>query len=372
MDMDEILKAGNQIMDSVDAHISSGDFKGLSREIRDITSGGAPLSDSFKDKAQKINAGNHADQKRHVRYPDTFSEKAVNKTKETLKKGVFLVLAVIFILAAIIFFAAGALGARICFVFGIVFVLLIIYCFYRVRTINRIKKAYAFLPGYAGVIGDRVWCEVATLAHRNRQKPEDTIKTIEILIRTGCMPAARLSKDNKILFMTAEAYHSYTQEQESARDRNEEKLRKEQALPPSVQDLIREGERYVTKIRAYNAAIPGKEFSQQLDQLEACTRNVFELVREDPANAQNLQRMLDYYLPTTDKMLRAYVDLEKRRIPDQSNAEIEETQQEIEEAICTINAAFTKLLNDLIRTRSWDVRSDISAMETMMKQDGLV
>ena len=371
MDIDDILTTGSRIVDSVEQHISTGDFSGLSKEIRDIA-GGAPYSSSFQEMAQQINAQNRAEQKRGVQYPATFNEKAFSKTKETLKKGVFLLLTVVFFIAAAIFIAAGATGSALCVIFGIICLILAIYCIYNVRKINRMKAAYAYLPGYAIVIGDRVWYDVAALARENNQETEEAIKTIRTLIQIGCLPRAKLSTDNKTLFLTGEAYRSYTQDQTKKRREEQKTKEKTESLSPQVQDLIREGEHYVARIRAYNEAIPEKEFSAQLDRLEACTRNVFELVREDPSNAQSLRRMMDYYLPTIDKMLAAYVDLEKRRIPGNPNTEISETQHEIEDATDTINTAFEKLLNDMIRSRSWDVRSDISAMETMMKQDGLV
>ena len=77
--------------------------------------------------------------------------------------------------------------------------------------------------------------------------------------------------------------------------------------------------------------------------------------------------MLNYYLPTTQKLLEAYRDLEKQNV-EVSN--ISKTKKEIEAAVDTINLAFEKFLDELFREKAWDIQTDISVLNTMLKQDG--
>ena len=77
---------------------------------------------------------------------------------------------------------------------------------------------------------------------------------------------------------------------------------------------------------------------------------------------------MNYYLPTTEKLLKAYLDVDQQPI---SGDNIRNTKQEIEKAMDTVNEAFENLLDSLFEDASMDVISEISVMNTMMAQDGL-
>jgi hypothetical protein len=77
---------------------------------------------------------------------------------------------------------------------------------------------------------------------------------------------------------------------------------------------------------------------------------------------------MNYYLPTTKKLLSAYVELDKQ---DTAGENIQQTKREIDMAMDTINMAFEKLLDSLFQDMAWDISSDISVMKSMMAQDGL-
>ena len=77
---------------------------------------------------------------------------------------------------------------------------------------------------------------------------------------------------------------------------------------------------------------------------------------------------MEYYLPTTVKLLKAYEELEKQPIQGEN---IITSKREIEESLDTLNTAFEKLLDKLFEEQAWDVSSDISVLKTMIAQDGL-
>ena len=77
---------------------------------------------------------------------------------------------------------------------------------------------------------------------------------------------------------------------------------------------------------------------------------------------------MDYYLPTTTRLLEAYLELDKQEAQSEN---ISGPMREIEATMDTITDGFTKLLDSMYQDMAWDVSSDISVMKTMMKQDGL-
>ena len=77
---------------------------------------------------------------------------------------------------------------------------------------------------------------------------------------------------------------------------------------------------------------------------------------------------MSYYLPTTKKLVDAYVDLEREPIAGDN---VVKMKQEIEKTLDTINLAFENLLDGFFEERAWDISSDISVLNTMLAQEGL-
>ena len=140
-------------------------------------------------------------------------------------------------------------------------------------------------------------------------------------------------------------------------------------IPSEVQDVLREGNDYLLKVRNYNDLIPDDQaMSDKLYALEDTMKRIFDKVKEEPKSAKDLRRFMTYYLPTTEKILGAYVAIQNQG-GDGENAR--NTRHEIEDAMDVINDAFATLLDQLFQKTAWDVSSDISVMKTMMAQDGL-
>ena len=77
---------------------------------------------------------------------------------------------------------------------------------------------------------------------------------------------------------------------------------------------------------------------------------------------------MDYYLPTTVKLLEAYAQMDAQPAGGEN---IQTAKREIEATIDTLNVAFEKLLDDLFLDTAWDISSDISVLNTMLAQEGL-
>lgn len=64
--------------------------------------------------------------------------------------------------------------------------------------------------------------------------------------------------------------------------------------------------RAVGEMRRLNDSIEDEEISAQIDHLEEVTRKIIDLVVKQPKKLPQIRRFLDYYLPTTLKILNAY------------------------------------------------------------------
>jgi len=136
-----------------------------------------------------------------------------------------------------------------------------------------------------------------------------------------------------------------------------------------VDELLLRGQQLLYQIREENERLPDPVISAQIDEIESVSNQIFRIVIEQPEKADQIRRFMEYYLPTTLKMLSAY-----RRM-DENNATGEQarkTQQRIRQSLDTVIAAFRKQLNQLFEEEAIDIATDIDVMETMLRQDGLI
>lgn len=139
-------------------------------------------------------------------------------------------------------------------------------------------------------------------------------------------------------------------------------------MAPDIRRIIEEGDHYIRKIHACNDAIPGQEISAKISRMELLVDKIFDRVEQNPESVGDIRRLMDYYLPTTVKLLEAYQELDGQPVQGEN---ILSSKAEIEGTLDTLNMAFEKLLDDLFQDTAWDVSSDISVLRTMLAQEGL-
>jgi 5-bromo-4-chloroindolyl phosphate hydrolysis protein len=98
------------------------------------------------------------------------------------------------------------------------------------------------------------------------------------------------------------------------------------------------------------------------------TQKIFDRVERHPEIIPDLKKLMEYYLPMTVKLLRAYADMDMQPVQGET---IQSAKREIEDTLDTINEAFEKLLDDLFADTAMDVSSDISVLNTLLAQEGL-
>ena len=81
-----------------------------------------------------------------------------------------------------------------------------------------------------------------------------------------------------------------------------------------------------------------------------------------------MRKLMEYYLPTTVKLLEAYEELSRQPVQGEN---IKSSQREIEDTLDTLNEAFERLFDSMFQDTAWDVSTDISVLKTMLAQEGL-
>ncbi len=137
----------------------------------------------------------------------------------------------------------------------------------------------------------------------------------------------------------------------------------------AADSLVEKGQEMLAEIRKENDLIPDAELTAQMNQLEDVANRIFHTVAEQPAKAPQIRRFMDYYLPTTLKMLSGYRKMDERQVTGKN---AQETRSQIREAMNTVLKAFDKQLDALYQDEMLDLSTDIDVMETMLRQDGLI
>ncbi|MEG2138394.1 MAG: 5-bromo-4-chloroindolyl phosphate hydrolysis family protein, partial [Oscillospiraceae bacterium] len=90
--------------------------------------------------------------------------------------------------------------------------------------------------------------------------------------------------------------------------------------------------------------------------------------RKNPNRQGELRSFLNYYLPTTLKILRAYAQLEAQGIEGEN---ITAAKDRIEGMMDRVVEGFEKQLDRLFQNAALDITSDVEVLEKMLNNDGL-
>ncbi len=151
-------------------------------------------------------------------------------------------------------------------------------------------------------------------------------------------------------------------------EKKQEPQKPESTGNPEMDALIAERERAVSEMRRLNANISGEKISAQIDHLEEATRKIISYVVEHPEKLPQIRRFMDYYLPTTLKLLNAYDRMGEAGVEGEN---IAGTRGRIDAVMDTLVSAYDKQLDALFADEALDVATDITVMENLLRQEGL-
>ena len=137
---------------------------------------------------------------------------------------------------------------------------------------------------------------------------------------------------------------------------------------PEIDALLGEREKAVSEMRRLNDSIKDPKISAQITHLETTTGKIIDAVVEKPSKLPQIRKFMNYYLPTTLKLLNAYDRMDSAGV---SGANIDGTKGKIEDMLDTVCVAFSRQLDALYGEEALDISADIKVMEQMLRQEGI-
>lgn len=241
------------------------------------------------------------------------------------------------------------------------------------------QKMSAIASRYVEVIGKRQYIDIKTLALLLNKTEKKVVRELRKLLAAGYFPQGHLDQNETTLILTDEVFSHYLELKSkdtsddiidtTARAEDEKEfpmLSSEESA--ELSRMIRDGQDYIRKFNELNRDIPGIEISAKLDRLEGLLKEIFVGVREHPDQMSRIHELMDYYLPTSEKLVRAYREYDRVSEP---GSEIISAKKDIEKTLDTINDALGKLLNKLFKDSVLDVTTDAQVLQTILAQKGL-
>lgn len=228
---------------------------------------------------------------------------------------------------------------------------------------------------YLSVLKGDKFCELKEMARGIGKSTRFTAKDLEKMIRRGFFPEGHLDDKKTCFIGTNEMYEQYIRARDSAAESAADikkasgnTAQKQTESSGELEQIIREGESYIKTIREANDAIYNQEISEKLYRMETIVKKIFDYVRENPDQADQLRRFMSYYMPTTEKLVNAYRELDEQLIQGET---MTKAKQEIAQTLDTINEAYEKLYDSMYVDVAMDVSSDIAVLKTLFAQEGL-
>lgn len=246
----------------------------------------------------------------------------------------------------------------------------------KVQLIDKAKR-------YVKLCGSKMYAEVEELAAQVGISSKKVTRELRKILRKGIIPSAHLDKKGTHLMLNDVIYKQYTDAEKARvlREKEEKEKAKIEAKEPKklvteekvqekteLEQMMEEGQEFIQKLRDMNDVIPGEGISAKLYQLENLLKEIFQRIQKVPGQMNRMHKVMNYYLPTTLKLVEAYHEFDIISTP---NDEILSAKKEIEETLDTINEAFVELLNSLFQDKVMDITTDAQVLQTMLANEGL-
>jgi len=360
-DKDDWTHVGDEVADTVQKAIQSGIYTNLSRHV------GSFAGDLFKEVKRKV-------------VPRVNRKGEGLALMKVIIGAIFGLFPAPFLLIAFFGLLPECNGAA----FITLFILGLIDAFFVLMFCKGMKKlrALKLAQRYDDYMRIRTVIEVETLAMGMHASERKTRKNLRYMIREGIFEQGHLDSTQQFFMMDDRTYNDFL---DATRKKKEEqdKVKVEDARIQTTLDAsdltpeqkkqwkkaIEDGESYIAEFQRQKSAISEPQMKKHLEDINKVLVDIFEKLKARPAQIAQMRRFMEYYLPTTKKLVQKYQEFNQIDSPGE---DVLEAKQEIEKTMGTIYVAFVEMRNNLFINDVYDVTTDAEALRTMLAKDSLV
>lgn len=219
------------------------------------------------------------------------------------------------------------------------------------RKMRRFRK-------YLALIGRRESVSVTQLAHAMPVTVRKACSDLQEMLDDGILPAGYLDMSSYQLILSDEGLKDEPEPEQT-----------EEARPDEEEPLdIRDDDAVLREIRRLNDEIDDEAMSRKIDRIGEITSKIYSYAKQNPGKEDQLRSFLNYYLPTTLKILKAYARMEAQGVEGEN---IRNAKARIEGMMDKVVDGFEKQLDRLFEVDTMDITADVEVLERMLEKDGL-
>ena len=140
------------------------------------------------------------------------------------------------------------------------------------------------------------------------------------------------------------------------------------AYSPAVQAVIKDGRMAMSEMNRLYGSIRNEEVRRKINELMVVSDKIIQDAKEDESDVPQIRRFLDFYMPTTLKLLNAYDRMDTLEVEGETT---DQSKQSIEEMLDTTIAAYKKQLDALFGNQAMDIEAEIRSMKGLLEREGL-
>ena len=142
----------------------------------------------------------------------------------------------------------------------------------------------------------------------------------------------------------------------------------EESYGPAIDPIVQEGKRAMGEMDRLRSSIANPVVRDKITKLMDVTGKIVRDAIDDPSDVPQIKKFMNYYLPTTIKLLNSYDRMSGQGIQGDN---LTKTMRSIEDMLDTAIEAYNKQLDSLFANQALDIETDIDVMNQMLAREGL-
>lgn len=350
---------------SLNKAISDMDFSDISEKVKTSL-------DIFIDKTMNFINGNQVRKPAiQTKNPQVCAQKLPEKTKAGLLKTAMVISFLLAIsMLMILFFDGFSYDFFKNLFLTALFSIFGFFTFRKSQQLDMISKDYT---RFLRELGHNTVIPIRDLASSVQKSEEDTIKELMYMMNKGYFKQARIVENNSLFLLDIPTFKLYKNQKNQMQNLSHEENKKiaqdasTKTNKDKAEEIIKISSKEITSINLDISRIKNRSFLEKVIEIKKTIENITNIIKRYPEKAYVLDKFIEYYLPTTVKLIDAYTEYE---IMESNDSKIKNSLAEIESSIEIINEAFEKIQLELMEDRTMDIKTDIDTMKILLNQEG--
>ena len=137
---------------------------------------------------------------------------------------------------------------------------------------------------------------------------------------------------------------------------------------PEIDPIVEEGNKALAEMGRLYLSIQDTEVRSKINEIMRITDKIVQDAIEDPSDIPQIKKFMNYYLPTTIKLLNSYDRMSSIGVEGEN---LDKSMKNINDMLDAAIVAYKKRLDSLFANQALDIETDIDVMNTMLAREGL-